>query len=577
MNHVTRAVSAVSILGLIGACGQVSQTEKMTEPPASKVKQQTVETELIEEVSEGFITRQEPKYIAAVMPASTTPFIANDTDLPATSLIKPATYVEEDNSMPMGASFGTFDYVANQAETLGKQAYKATPEPPDFLSRLTYDDYRMIDFKPEANLFAEEPGQFQVMLDPRGSLFTTEVELSVLDGASLKPVPFDQSKFDFAPLELTDDEKSAVGLAGFRVLSPMNAAGKLDEVMSVKGASFFRALGAGNSYGASARGIAIQTASPDGEEFPVFKQFWIEKPVMGEDKFRFYALMDGPSVTGAYEFTVNVGASTEVEVRASLFARRDTYRVGLAPLTSMFEFGPQDPPDKNNDFRPRVHDSEGLSAMLANGEWIWRPLNNPGTLQLSSFTNEVPRGFGLMQRTRSYENYQDIEAQYEARPSVWVTPGPGWREGQLTLVEIPTPNEYNDNIISFWQLRDPLRKGERMDMTYKMTWGMDAPFRPNLASVHSTRVGEAETSKSRLFVVDFDVVDAQRMKGVEANVSTTSGKVQNVNVKIDEKRNRVRLSFELETAGGSTAELRALLTRVGRPVSETWLYRWSAG
>ncbi len=574
MKHARTAVMAVSMLGVLVGCNPAG-TNSRQGSQLSLTAKTTIKSAPEGELSAEGDPSAELKYIEPVFDTGNDDVFPADALTPATEM-RAATYIKYADEDEVKTPLNAFVAVSEKARLLAEQAYQPSPAPPEFLSKLTYDDYRMIDFKRDANLFAEDQGQFQLMLDPRGSLFKTEVKLSVLDGTDITPEHFDVSKFDFEPLTLTDAEKAQVGLAGFRLLSPLNAAGRLDEVMSVKGASFFRALGPGNTYGASARGIAIQTASPDGEEFPEFKEFWIRKPQMGEDALRFYALMDGPSVTGAYEFTVHIGAQTQVDVRASLFARQDTSRIGLAPLTSMFEFGPQDPQDKHTDFRPRVHDSEGLSAMLANGEWIWRPLTNPGTLQLSSFADNVPRGFGLMQRTRSFEDYQDIEAVYESRPSVWVTPGEGWRPGQLTLVEIPTPNEYNDNIISFWQLRDPLRKGERMDISYQLSWGMDAPIKPNLASVHATRTGMSETTKGRLFVVDFDVSDAKRMDGVEAKVSATSGKVSNVNVKVDEKRNRVRLSFELDAAGASASELRAVLTRVDRPVSETWLYRWSA-
>lgn len=469
-----------------------------------------------------------------------------------------------------------FSYVQDQARTLAEDAYKPTPAPANFIKKLSYDDYRMIDFLPEAALFKDVQQPYRVMMDTRGSLFHTPIKLNVVGEEGARPVPYDPAQFDFEPLELTGEEKAALGYAGFRLLAPFNKAGKYDEVLSVKGASFFRALGTDNHYGASARGVSIRTASPDGEEFPEFREFWLQQPNMGDESFVFHALLDGPSVTGAYQFRVQPGVQTRMDVKAVLYARKETSQVGLAPLTSMFEFAPHDPDQSATDFRPRVHDSEGLSAVLANGEWIWRPLSNPKTLQISTFATQKPQGFGLVQRTRGFDNYEDLEASYETRPSVWVTPGEGWREGRMVLVEIPTPNEYHDNIISYWQLAEPLKKGESLEFSYQLDWGMETPVRAPLAEVHSTRTGLSEANGKRLFIVDFDIDDVETAENVEAEVTSSSGAVQVRSLKFDLDHGRLRLTFELDQSGVSETELRAVLLRGEQPASETWLYRWSA-
>ena len=468
-----------------------------------------------------------------------------------------------------------FEFVEARARELASLPYEAEEEAPAFVRELDYDEYRRIEYRRDAAIFGAPDRPFRVMLDSRGSLFQSDVTINTLSESSLNRVDYDPDRFNFHDLELTPEQQAELGHAGFRVLAPLNEAGRFDEVLSVKGASFFRALGAGNHYGASARGIAVNTASALGEEFPVFTEFWLQAPSAADEAFVFYALMDGPSVTGAYQFRVDPGSQTLVDVEAVIFAREDTEHVGIAPLTSMFEFAPHDPQTSNTDFRPRVHDSEGLSVMMSNGEWIWRPLTNPGTLQISSFTTDVPVGFGLSQRTRSFEDFQDIEAEYQLRPNVWITPRGGWPDGSLSLVEIPTPNEYNDNIISYWRLAEPLQAGERLAFAYQMEWGMDMPINPPTARVHATRTGISEVSGRRLFLVDFKVADLERAIDWDPVVSASEGEIENVTITPDPRSGVLRLSFELAAAGGSNVELRALLNSDGQAASETWLYRWS--
>lgn len=469
-----------------------------------------------------------------------------------------------------------FEFVKNRAAELAAKPYEKGAPPSKFAQNMSYDDYRLIHHKPSAELFTDSGSMIRGKLDTRGSLFKTEIKVNIIREGVSRPLPYRSRDFNFDTLKMSDEDLAQLGLAGFRLLSPLNRGGKFDEVMSVKGASFFRVLGSGNYYGASARGIALKTASPEGEEFPNFVEFWIEEPGDLDRGIVFHALLDGPSVTGAYEFHVVPGTNTMVDVKAQLFARKDLTKLGLAPLTSMFQIAPHDPDSDLQDFRPHVHDSDGLSAMLRNGEWIWRPLSNPSTLQVSSFASRPPKGFGLMQRTRDFEAFQDIEAHYESRPSVWITPGEGWSVGELMLVEIPTPNEYHDNIISYWQLADPIPAGESHEFSYRMSWGVTPPFKPALIEVSSTRTGVSEATGKRLFVVDFAVDNVELLDGVEPKVTTSAGIVERVQLIPDVQHGKGRLIFEIDLQGAPATELRAVLERVDTNVSETWLYRWSA-
>lgn len=469
-----------------------------------------------------------------------------------------------------------FDYVKKRARDLASQAYVKGDPTPKFAQDMNYDAYRLIQHRAKSELFGEDGSLLRAKLDPRGYLFQTAVKINIIRDGVAEPLPYRPSDFNFDTLKMTDEDKAKLGFAGFRLLAPINKSGKFDEVLSVKGASFFRALGAGNFYGASARGLSLKTASSEGEEFPDFKEFWIQEPDPMEQGVVFYALMDGPSVTGAYEFHIMPGTQTIIDVRAEVFARKPISRVGLSPLTSMFQIAPNDPDSDRDDFRPRVHDSDGLSVMMRNGEWVWRPLSNPSKLQISSFTRQTPRGFGLMQRARSFDAFKDIEANYEARPNVWITPREGWTDGELVLVEIPTPNEYNDNIISFWQLRNPIPAGESHAFSYRMNWGMSAPFMPALFEVAETRTGVSESSGKRMFVIDFEVQNPELLDDVEPKVSASSGVIEKAQLIKDAKNGHARLTFEVDMQGAPVTELRAVLQRGKDRVSETWLYRWSA-
>lgn len=575
MKRAKFCIPALVLSACLGAC-----TESSTKTETAAADPDTLN---VVESAGGAVSRgnsysgaRQPQFIETVNPLPVQQVSATRFELSDAELRHPMSHdVSSEITVDQDRPVALFRHVSDIARARAEEAYKPPVTPPRFVRDLDYDEYRYINFREEDALFSDTAGNFRVMADARGSLFLTPITLNVVGESGLQEVPYDPASFDFHPLNLTEEQKSVLGLAGFRLLAPLNRSGQFDEVMSVKGASFFRGLGADNKYGASARGISVRTASPDGEEFPVFREFWIQQPESSDDVFVFHALLDSPSITGAYEFRVRPGTHTQMEVRAVIYARKDTDQIGLSPLTSMFEFAPHDPLANSNDFRPRVHDSEGLSILMENGEWIWRPLNNPGKLQVSSFSDRVPQGFGLMQRNRDFEAYQDIEAGYETRPSVWVTPGEGWDSGRLTLVEIPTPNEYNDNVIAYWQMSETLRKGERMEFTYSLDWGRDAPVRSPRAEVHSTRTGVAESTGRRLFIVDFNVADASKSEDLVPDIWSSVGSAQNVSLTPDLRNNRVRLSFELDTSGNAPAELRAVLNRVNQPVSETWLYRWN--
>lgn len=494
---------------------------------------------------------------------------------PQTAKSAPATRPPLKRGAALPSAFSFADVVA-KARALASSPYAAAaPKTPAAAAALDYDQYRRIEFRREAADWSEAPeSAFHVHYETRGFLFNSPIAINLVESGETLQRPFDPSDFNFFDLPLSAEDKTTLGFAGFHVTSPLNSAGKFDDIINFKGASFFRALGAGNAYGASARGLAISTASPNGEEFPAFREFWLERPKTGDNKFSIYALLDSPSLAGAFRFEVTPGAQTVVDVEATLFPRRDVAEAGVAPLTSMFDFGPQDPANGRQDFRPRVHDSDGFMFRLRNGEWAWRPLINPARLEVSSFAEQTPIGFGLVQRERRFSAYDDLEAQYEKRPSIWVAPKDDWGRGRLMLIEIPTANEFNDNIVAFWRPETPWKKGEEVRLAYTMYWGLETPVQPTVARVQSTKTGVA-ASGARLFIVDFESENASLFDGAVASVTTSQGAVANVTLTRNAHTGGARLSFELENAGAA-AELRAVLNRGDRAVSETWLYRWSA-
>ncbi|MEQ9399043.1 MAG: glucan biosynthesis protein [Longimicrobiales bacterium] len=463
---------------------------------------------------------------------------------------------------------------------------------------LDYVAYRGIQFRREAAIWAGQ-APFEVQLFHPGGGFDVPVRIHVVDGGEARPLAFDPDRFrhgdevagrDLAlPLE--------AGHAGFRLLYPLNDAGRMDEVVSFLGASYFRLLGPGHVYGLSTRGVAVNTAGAGGEEFPDFVEFWLERPEPGADRARVHALLDGPSVTGAFTFNVIPGDAardrpTVVDVDARLFARADIATLGLAPLTSMYLHGTFDA-GGHDDVRPRVHDSEGLLVRTSGGEWIWRPLTNRTVVQTTSLSDTAPAGFGLVQRDRDFASYLDLEARYDRRPSQWVEAGPGdWGAGAVRLVELPTPSEFNDNVVAFWAPHGGMEAGTSRHLRYRLIsfddrlHGGELPGGPllgeSLARVERTRIGwdglpgqtDPPPPTRRRVVLDFvggplDTLPAGAEP--EAEVTTSAGIVEDVRVLPLPSGGR-RVTFAISPEGDRPADMRVYLKLKTSVLSETWSY-----
>ncbi len=378
-----------------------------------------------------------------------------------------------------------------RAEELAKQEYVEPPTAPDANSKLSYDQYRAIHFQKGASIWAHQNRTFTLDLFHPGYIFDTPVNINLVIGGMGRRVLFKSDLFDYGPEvgSAPQRDEDEGGYSGFRVRAPINRPDMLDEFLVYQGASYFRAVARDQSYGLSARGLAIRTARPEGEEYPVFTDFWIERPAERATAITIHALLQSRSVVGAYTFTATPGSETDIDVIATLFPRRQITNFGIAPLTSMFLFDASSGRGRFDDFRSAVHNSDGLEMLTGSGERVWRPLANPRTIaQVSDFIDHDPKGFGLIQRKRRFEEYQDADAHFERRPSLWVEPRGDWGEGHVELVEIPSSKEINDNIVAYWQSATPLaaarRRNSRIDSA-------GSPSRSTRRSRASSRLAQA--------------------------------------------------------------------------------------
>jgi len=478
------------------------------------------------------------------------------------------------------AAFG-LDEASEVAQALAAKPYRIPRDDlPAELRDLSYDAYRDIRFNSAHALWRGEGLPFEVMFFHRGKFQTGRVGISEISERGIRPISYERGDFDFGQNKLTPEAWGDLGFAGLRVHFALNGPQYKDELVVFLGASYFRALGSGQVYGVSARGLAIDTVGAGGEEFPRFTQFWLERPAPQANSLVIYALLDSPRAAGAYQFTVHPGAQTTVDVRARLYLRAGVATLGLAPLTSMFLHGAIAP--RAGDFRPQVHDSDGLMLALGEGgEWLWRPLVNPPQLLVSSFATGQLRGFGLMQREREFSRYEDTEAQYQRRPSVWITPQGSWGAGRVELVQIPTPDETNDNVVAYWvpQTLPPI--GEPLELSYRMQWqGDDQQRPPNGWTVQSRRghgyvaQGQPDARETQ-YVIDFDG-PALRALGAQDTVDPVVSASANAQVlERNAFRNPVtgtwRMTVRLRRlASSQPVELRAFLQSANHAMTETW-------
>jgi glucans biosynthesis protein len=472
----------------------------------------------------------------------------------------------------------SFEDVAVLAQVQARQPYRdSSRKAPAQLQALSYDQYRDIRFRPDRALWRNDRLPFEVMFFHLGKFQKNAVRIDEVMRQGAQHIPYRASDFDFGKNKLSPQSWGDLGFGGFRAHYPLNSSEYKDEVVVFLGASYFRALGAGQRYGLSARGLAIDTVGGQGEEFPAFVRFWLVKPEASSTTLTAYALLDSQRATAAYQFDIRPGGETVMDVRARLFLREKVATLGIAPLTSMFFFGENQP--HRTDFRPEVHDSDGLMVATGDGEWIWRPLLNPKQTLATSFSMQQLRGFGLMQRDREFHNYEDSEARYELRPSAWIEPTGSWAPGRVELVQLSTPDETNDNIVAYWVPQDLPAPGKPLDFTYRLHWqGMQQDQHPPGAWVLQTRAGRgfAELGEDeQQYIVDFTgpaLASLPPAANVKAIVSApANGQIMESNAYRLEATGVWRMTVRVKQLDrNQPTELRGFLQNGNDVLSETW-------
>jgi glucans biosynthesis protein len=497
-----------------------------------------------------------------------------------------------------GVTLGTaapfsFDALKERARALAKQSYSPPPRPsPEIVEKIDYQAHGLLRFKPEYALFAEGPGQFPVTFFHLGHYFPKSIRMHVVANGEAREIVYRPEYFEMPADSVARKLPETAGFAGFRFQEsrfghPGRLTGTLDwkknDWVAFLGASYFRAIGDEYQYGISARGVAVDPAVAGViEDFPDFTHFYIETPKDGSSEVTVCALLDGASMTGAFRFVMRRERAVTMDIQSEIHLRRDVIRLGIAPLTSMYWYSEKTKPHAI-DWRPEVHDSDGLFMWTGAGERVWRPLNNPSRTITSAFGDDNPRGFGLMQRDRNFDHYQDGVA-YERRPSLWIEPVGNWGKGTVQLIEIPTDDEIHDNIVAAWVPAEPATAGKTLTFDYKLYWQAMEPNPAPLAKTVAIRIGRGgEPGKPRpagvrKFIVEFFGGDLAKLPTgtmPEAVLTVSRGETSHVFTEAvpNEVPGHWRAQFDLAAEGSDPVEIRLFLRLDGKPLSETMLYQ----
>lgn len=489
----------------------------------------------------------------------------------------------------------SFDLLKERAKALSQQAH----QPPAIrhaaiLDQIDYDRFQQIKYRADASLRLDRENRTPLQLFHLQRSFNVPVAIHLVDGGEAREVRYSADLFATPDGHPARQLPGDTGFSGFRV---MNRDLKTDW-LAFLGASYFRSSGPYNQYGLSARGLALDIGLGKPEEFPAFTAFWLEPGKSGQAAMTIYALLDSPSVAGAYRIaTEKLTDASDIhrvvqEIECELYPRRAVSRVGIAPFSSMFWYG-EGSRKRAADWRPEIHDSDGLAIATGSGERIWRPLGNPRRTLTSVFSDRDPKGFGLMQRDRDFVHYLDDGVFYERRPSAWVEPLDPWGEGAVHLLEIPTDDETLDNIAAYWCPAGGLEPGKPQRWRYRLSWVDEVPLPDGLGKATATwtgiggRPGFARPDGVRKYVIDWQgrVFDGlTRNDGVEILVTASRGTVSNAySHPVVDQRERWRSFFDIAVAPGTPAaeadpvDLRCYLRLKGKALTETWIGQYFAG
>ncbi len=485
-----------------------------------------------------------------------------------------------------GIQFGTakpfsFDELKRRAKAMATTPYEEPVIRHDkVLESIDYDAFQEIVFKRERGLGEDGSVNFPAQFFHLGRYFKIPVKIHALDGGQSREILYRSEYYTFGGTSLGKIFPDDLGFSGFRL---QNGPGATTDWMAFLGASYFRSSGELNQYGLSARGVAIDPALPTPEEFPRFTEFWLEPGAPGSKEFVIYALLDGPSVTGAFRMVCIKNQQILMDIDANLYPRQDIKRLGIAPLTSMFWYA-ENNRHQIRDWRPEIHDNDGLTMWTGAGERIWRPLNNPSSVMTNSFADTNPKGFGLLQRDRAFYHYEDDGVFYDRRPSVWVEPAGEWGEGAIQLIEIPTDDEIHDNIVIYWLPKEPVKAGSEWHYAYRLHWVATEPYlSETVARVSHTRLGNAgipgqpRPKGGRKFVIDFEggpLNEVAKLDKVKPVISTSNGRIDNEYALQVVGTKNWRAAFDLYVEGKEPVNLRLFLKLGDRTLTETWLYQY---
>lgn len=477
---------------------------------------------------------------------------------------------------PEGAPFSGAS-LADMARVLSAKPFSApNTDLPGPLSNLNFEGYAAIRAKPEGLIWNDESSAFVIEPLHRGFIYNTPMQINLVEDGVARRLNYDASKFVFGGVNLPSPP-AKLDFSGFRVLR-RNDRGELQELAVFQGASFFRSLAPGQTFGVTARGLSIRIGDGRGEEFPLFRAVWIEKASRSSNALTINALLDSDSLAGAYRFTLHPGDATIIDVECSLFPRAALENYGLATMSATCLFNPLDRRG-DDDVRDAAEELTGLQMLTGAGEWVWRPATNRNNLQISEFVDSNPKGFGFLQRNRDFDDFYDLTQHWERRPSLWVEPIGDWGPGSVELVEIPSDNENAQNMIAFWRSKVPLLKGQQADFAYRQFWCWSPPAKPQVAAVSGSRGGHGAAAKQRRFLVEFrgDALgDAARVADLKANLTIFPGKIAALRTYPAPERKACYVQFDIDLAGETACEMRLTLEAQGAPLSETWLYRWTS-
>jgi glucans biosynthesis protein len=464
--------------------------------------------------------------------------------------------------------------VVELARALSRRPMAASPaDLPDGLNQLGLEALGAIRMPPQHLVWSGENRGFTVEPLHRGGIFSAPVTLFVVEEGTVRRLAFDKTRFDYGRTPVPASAAD-LGFSGFRLAQKGE---RSFDFAVFQGATFFRAIGRGQGFGAIARTLVLRPGEQRGEEIPYFRAFWIERPGPAASAITLHALIDSESTTGAVRMTLRPGDVTINDVEMTLFPRVQLENVGFGGMMGNYLFGPQ----RRRIFdevRPAAHEISGLQMRTGADEWIYRPAGNPETLQTSAFIDNNPRGFGLVQRERDYAAYQDDDQRYELRPSVWVEPLGDWGQGVVQLLEVPTDSEVNDNIIAHWRPRAPLPPGVEFAVSYRQYWCWHPPETPPVAVVRAIRQGRGSAGRRRRFFVDFAgeaLADPALAASARVILSATPGAVHNMRMLHYAERRSLRVAFEIDPGAENASELRLQVEAGGKPITETWLNRWT--